>query len=471
MSLVLYNDLTRRKEPFEPLVPGEVRFYVCGPTVYDYFHIGNARPFIVFDVLRRYLIHKGYRVTYVQNFTDVDDKMIRRAEEMGLSLGELAERFIEAYYEDADALGIRRADINPRATREIPAILDLVSRLIERGHAYEVEGDVYFHVPSFPEYGKLAKQSLEELQAGARIEVDPRKRHPLDFALWKAQKPGEPAWESPWGPGRPGWHIECSAMAGHHLGETVDIHGGGSDLIFPHHENEIAQSEAANGKPFVRYWIHNGYLMIDKEKMSKSLGNFLTAREARRRFPPLAIRLFMLSAHYRSPISFSEEGLLQARAGSERLRNGWADLAFALNRREAGGEDPALREVLEKSRRAFTEALDDDFNTAGALAAVFDAIRAVNSHLGGRSDLDRPGAEEARDFLRDVDRVMGILGIDGGPSASEGLSDQAVQALIEERIAARGKKDFARADAIREDLAARGIILEDTPQGTRFKRT
>jgi cysteinyl-tRNA synthetase len=471
MSLVLYNDLTRRKEPFEPLVPGEVRFYVCGPTVYDYFHIGNARPFIVFDVLRRYLIHKGYRVTYVQNFTDVDDKMIRRAEEMGLSLGELAERFIEAYYEDADALGIRRADINPRATREIPAILDLVSRLIERGHAYEVEGDVYFHVPSFPEYGKLAKQSLEELQAGARIEVDPRKRHPLDFALWKAQKPGEPAWESPWGPGRPGWHIECSAMAGHHLGETVDIHGGGSDLIFPHHENEIAQSEAANGKPFVRYWIHNGYLMIDKEKMSKSLGNFLTAREARRRFPPLAIRLFMLSAHYRSPISFSEEGLLQARAGSERLRNGWADLAFALNRREAGGEDPALREVLEKSRRAFTEALDDDFNTAGALAAVFDAIRAVNSHLGGRLDLDRPGAEKARDFLRDVDRVMGILGIDGGPSASEGLSDQAVQALIEERIAARGKKDFARADAIREDLAARGIILEDTPQGTRFKRT
>jgi cysteinyl-tRNA synthetase len=397
--------------------------------------------------------------------------MIRRAEEMGLSLGELAERFIEAYYEDADALGIRRADINPRATREIPAILDLVSRLIERGHAYEVEGDVYFHVPSFPEYGKLAKQSLEELQAGARIEVDPRKRHPLDFALWKAQKPGEPAWESPWGPGRPGWHIECSAMAGHHLGETIDIHGGGSDLIFPHHENEIAQSEAANGKPFVRYWVHNGYLMIDKEKMSKSLGNFLTAREARRRFPPLAIRLFMLSAHYRSPISFSEEGLLQARAGSERLRNGWADLAFALNRREAGGEDPALREVLEKSRRAFTEALDDDFNTAGALAAVFDAIRAVNSHLGGRSDLDRPGAEEARDFLRDVDRVMGILGIDGGPSASEGLSDQAVQALIEERIAARGKKDFARADAIREDLAARGIILEDTPQGTRFKRT
>ena len=270
MAFAVFNDLTRSKETFVPLNPGEVRFYVCGPTVYDYFHIGNARPFIVFDVMRRYLEHQGYRVHYVQNFTDVDDKMIRRAEERGISVPELAERFIAAYFEDADALGIRRATVNPRATEEIPAILDLIRALMDRGHAYQAEGDVYFDVKSYPAYGKLSKQSLEELQSGARVEVDPRKRHPLDFALWKARKPGEPFWESPWGPGRPGWHIECSAMSRHHLGETLDFHGGGCDLVFPHHENEIAQSEGATGQPFVRYWVHNGYLMIDKEKMSKS---------------------------------------------------------------------------------------------------------------------------------------------------------------------------------------------------------
>jgi cysteinyl-tRNA synthetase len=471
MALSLYNDLTRHKEPFKPIVPGEARFYVCGPTVYDYFHIGNARPFILFDVLRRYLIHLGYRVTYVQNFTDIDDKMINRAREMGITVDELAERFIAAYYEDADALGIRRADVNPRATREIPAILELVSRLVERGYAYEVEGDVYFHVPSFPKYGKLTRQSLDELQSGARVDVDPRKRHPLDFALWKAQKPGEPAWDSPWGPGRPGWHIECSAMAGHHLGETIDIHGGGSDLIFPHHENEIAQSEAANGKPFVHYWVHNGYLMIDREKMSKSLGNFLTAREARKKFPPLAIRLFMLSAHYRSPISFSEEGLLQARAGTERLRNGRAELLFALERRETGSPDETLREAIRKARTDFEVSMEDDFNTAGALGTLFEAIRAVNTHLGARPDMDREGLDSARAFLTVAEEVLGVLGNEEETVDPEGLSDRAVQARIDERNAARRAKDFARSDAIRDELAAGGIILEDTPQGTRFKRT
>ena len=467
MAFAVFNDLTRSKETFVPLNPGEVRFYVCGPTVYDYFHIGNARPFIVFDVMRRYLEHQGYRVHYVQNFTDVDDKMIRRAEELGISVPELAERFIAAYFEDADALGIRRATVNPRATEEIPAILDLIRALMDRGHAYQAEGDVYFDVKSYPAYGKLSKQSLEELQSGARVEVDPRKRHPLDFALWKARKPGEPFWESPWGPGRPGWHIECSAMSRHHLGETLDFHGGGCDLVFPHHENEIAQSEGATGQPFVRYWVHNGYLMIDKEKMSKSLGNFLTAREARKRFPSLAIRLFMLSAHYRSPINFSEEGLQQATAAQERLRNGWAELEFALGHRSASPKpDEALRRTLKEGRERFLAALDDDLNTAGALGVVFEVVKGINSALGEASCADREALEEARRFFLEVEDILGVLGI---REEQEDLSTE-VERLIEERQAARKARDFARADAIREELLSRGILLEDTPQGPRWKR-
>ncbi len=466
----LYNDLTRRKEEFVPLVPGEVRFYVCGPTVYDFFHIGNARPFIVFDVMRRYMESTGLNVTYVQNFTDIDDKMINRARELGISVPELADRFIAAYYEDADALGIHRATVNPKATEHIPEIIALVEKLIEGGHAYVVEGTVYFEVSTFPEYGKLSKQTLEELQSGARIDVDERKRHPLDFALWKARKEGEPFWESPWGPGRPGWHIECSAMATKYLGETADIHAGGSDLIFPHHENEIAQAEAATGKPFVRTWVHNGYLLMDNEKMSKSLGNFLTAREMRKRFSPLAIRLFMLSAHYRSPINFSDESLRQATAAVERLRNCWAALEEAKSSlaEKSDGNAHGLAAEIERLRGRFREEMEDDLNTAGALGALFEAVKAINSALR-ESPLPGPDSlGEAASFLRQADEILGVLGI--GKESVSGPSDEEIENLVSERAVAKKKKDFTRADAIRSELLERGVILEDTPQGTRWKR-
>ncbi len=465
----LYNDLTRRKEEFVPLVPGEVRFYVCGPTVYDFFHIGNARPFIVFDVMRRYLESTGMKVIYVQNFTDIDDKMINRARELNITVSELADRFIEAYYEDADALGIHRATVNPKATEHIPEIIELVGRLVRTGHAYTVDGDVYFEVATFPEYGKLSKQTLEELQSGARIEVDERKKHPLDFALWKARKEGEPFWDSPWGPGRPGWHIECSAMAMKYLGETADIHAGGSDLIFPHHENEIAQAEAATGKPFIRTWVHNGYLLMDNEKMSKSLGNFLTARELRKRFSPLAIRLFMLSAHYRSPINFSDDSLRQATSAVERLRNCWAALQEAISSGETRGE-VALRlsTEIKRNRERFRDEMEDDLNTAGALGALFEAVKAINSAL---RESPLPGLAELREaesFLREADEILGVLGI--GKERESGLTDAEIEDRIRERAEAKKRKDFQRADAIRSELLGRGVILEDTPQGTRWKR-
>jgi cysteinyl-tRNA synthetase len=467
----LYNDLSGSKEPFEPREPGHVTFYTCGPTVYDFFHIGNARPFIVFDVLRRYFESQGLKVTFIQNFTDVDDKMIQRAEQMGITVPELAEKFIAAYYEDADALGIKRATANPRATEEIPAIIGLIRRLIEGGHAYAVDGDVYFEVDTFPQYGKLSKQSLDDLHSGARIEVDERKRQPLDFALWKAQKPGEPAWESPWGMGRPGWHIECSAMATRYLGPTIDIHGGGSDLMFPHHENEIAQSEAANGQPFARFWIHNGYLMIDQEKMSKSLGNFFTVRDVRNEYSAPVIRLFMMSAHYRSPINFSRDTLDQAENAHSRLKNGWAEITFALKTRPCDvvpcETDEELRESIAGARKLFDECMQDDFNTAGAIGAVFDVIHATNVSLGRQGGIDYATVESAADFLRMVDDVMGIIGIE---EASAGDDDAEIEALIAERDEARKNKNFKRSDEIRDILGERGIILEDTPQGTRWKR-
>lgn len=465
----LYNDLTRRKEEFVPLIPGEVRFYVCGPTVYDFFHIGNARPFIVFDVMRRYLESTGMKVIYVQNFTDIDDKMINRARELNITVSELADRFIEAYYEDADALGIRRATVNPKATEHIPEIIQLVERLVRTGHAYTVDGDVYFEVATFPEYGKLSKQTLEELQSGARIEVDERKKHPLDFALWKARKEGEPYWDSPWGPGRPGWHIECSAMAMKYLGETADIHAGGSDLIFPHHENEIAQAEAATGKPFIRTWVHNGYLLMDNEKMSKSLGNFLTARELRKRFSPLAIRLFMLSAHYRSPINFSDDSLRQATSAVERLRNCWALLQEAIASGETRGEAaPRLATEIKRNRERFRDEMEDDLNTAGALGALFEAVKAINSAL---RESPLPGLAELREaesFLREADEILGVLGI--GKERESGLTDAEIENRIRERAELKRRKDFQGADAIRSELLEQGVILEDTPQGTRWKR-
>lgn len=466
MALAVYNDLTRKKEPFVTIDEGKVRFYVCGPTVYDFFHIGNARPFVLFDVFRRYLQSLGYEVTYVQNFTDIDDKMINRSHEMGITVPELAEQFIAAYFEDADSLGIKRATIYPRATHEINEIIKIVSLLIEKGHAYEINGDVYFNVESFPEYGKLSKQSIDELLSGARIEIDEKKKSPLDFALWKACKPGEPFWESPWGPGRPGWHIECSAMSTKYLGDTIDIHGGGSDLIFPHHENEIAQSECASGSQFVKYWLHNAYLMIDKEKMSKSLGNFMTVRDIRKKFNPLVLRYFLLSAHYRSPINFSKEGLDQAQSGLERISNCYSDLIFALENREVCERDELLDDAVEKALIGYTEAMDDDFNTAGALGCVFDVIRAVNVHMAEHKGVSAEGLRAAKDFLDSVNCVLGFFPADCG---TEVIADD-IEALINERIEARKNKDFKRSDEIRAQLACCGIIIEDTPQGTRWKK-
>lgn len=466
MALVVYNDLTRKKEEFIPIEEGKVRFYVCGPTVYDYFHIGNARPFVLFDIFRRYLESCGYEVTYVQNFTDIDDKMIKRANETGITVAQLADRFIAAYYEDADALGIRRASVNPRATHEIDEIIRLVALLVEKGHAYQVDGDIYFDVTSFPEYGKLSKQSIDELLSGARVDVDDRKKNPLDFALWKASKPGEPFWDSPWGQGRPGWHIECSAMSTKYLGDSIDIHGGGSDLIFPHHENEIAQSECASGRQFVRYWLHNAYLLIDREKMSKSLGNFKTVRDIRKTVNPLVLRYFLMSAHYRSPINFSEDSLEQAKSALERISNSYSDLKFAISNRRRGKNDDILSGAIKEAAVSFKESMDDDFNTAGALGAVFDAVRAVNIHLGEHGDADMEGLSSALVFIERADDILGFL-----PDSQEIKMDESeVEALIAERDEARKAKNFARSDEIRDILASRGIAIEDTPLGTRWKK-
>jgi cysteinyl-tRNA synthetase len=474
--------LTREKEKFLPVREGHVSFYSCGPTVYDYFHIGNARPFIVFDVLRRYLEHVGYEVTFVQNFTDIDDKMIKRANEENITVAQLAQRFIAEYYQDADVLGIHRATVAPRATDHMSEIVQVIGKIIDKGHAYEVktstgDGDVYFDVKSYAPYGKLSKQSLDELEAGARVEVGESKRDPLDFALWKAAKPGEPSWESPWGKGRPGWHIECSVMSTKYLGETIDIHSGGVDLTFPHHENEVAQAEAATGKPFVNYWLHNGFLLIDKEKMSKSLGNFMTARAAREKYPPLAIRLFMLSAHYRSPINFAPDGLEQAAGGVARLRNCWADLLHTKEDREKevckevckeGELDvTAFFKELKALDGRFYEAMNDDFNTAAAVGVFFEIVKLVNTWLK-RDNLPIAFFDAAEEELRKLDGILGVMGIDEENGSDDEV--QEIEVLIEERNIARKTKNFARSDEIRDALLVRGIALEDTPHGTKWKR-
>ena len=423
-------------------------------------------------MFRRYLEFRGYEVTFVQNFTDIDDKMINRANRDGITVQQLAEKTIADYYEDADALGIKRASFNPRATEYIPKIIALIQRIIDNGHAYVVDGTVYFDVKSFPAYGKLSHQNIDDLQSGARIEVDDVKHSPLDFVLWKPQKPGEPAWESPWGLGRPGWHIECSAMSSDLLGDTIDIHSGGIDLIFPHHENEIAQSEAASGKEFVHYWLHNEYILINAEKMSKSLGNFMTARAAREKFPPLAIRMFLLSAHYRSPVNFAPEGLEQAAAAVERLRNCWGDLQFAKSSR-LGTDDEAgtaLVKAVEEARGKFIEAMDDDFNTAAAMGVIFEAVTEVNKYLKENATVAPAAVSAAEKFFTDMDEVMGIFGIEQDKKNENGDEAAQIEALIAERNAARKAKDWARSDAIRDELAAKGIILEDTPQGTKWKK-
>ena len=459
----IYNTMTRKKEELVPLVPGQIRMYACGPTVYNYFHIGNARPFIVFDTLRRYLEYKGFQVTFVQNFTDIDDKMIRRAHEEGTTVAELGERFIAEYYRDADALGIERASANPRATQHIGEIISLVQKLIDGGHAYAADnGDVYFAVRSFPGYGKLSGQNIDDLENGARVDPTEQKRDPLDFALWKGEKPGEPAWDAPWGRGRPGWHIECSAMSMAILGESFDIHAGGQDLIFPHHENEIAQSEAATGKPFARYWMHNGYINVDNQKMSKSLGNFFTVRDIAKEFDLEAVRMFMLSVHYRNPVNFSRELIQQAEAALTRLRTARERLEEA-QRVQATAEDAAFTASLDGFRARFEAAMDDDLNTADAIGALFDLVRACNTFV------TEPRGGAAIDAAKALfDQLTGVLGL-LQHKQEEAMPEEALR-LLDERQQARKAKDFARADALRAQLKEMGYAVEDTAQGPKLKK-
>ncbi|MCX7710313.1 MAG: cysteine--tRNA ligase [Clostridia bacterium] len=464
----IYNTLTRKKEEFKPVDPNEVKMYSCGPTVYNYFHIGNARPFIIFDTLRRYLEYRGYNVKFVQNFTDIDDKMIKRANEEGITVQELADRFIQEYFKDAKGLGIKEASVHPRATENIDAIIDIIKKLEEKGHAYAVNGDVYFNTKSFEPYGKLSHQSLEDLELGSRIDVDDRKKDPMDFALWKAQKPGEPAWDSPWGKGRPGWHIECSAMSMRYLGETIDIHSGGQDLIFPHHENEVAQSEAATGKPFANYWMHNGFINVNNEKMSKSAGNFFTVRDIVEKFDYEVIRFFMLSAHYRSPINFSAELLEQAKNGLERIYNCLDNLTYL--KEHAGsaqmtGQESELVKKLGEMKQKFNDAMDDDLNTADAIAAIFDIVKEVNSNVTTSSNPSVEVIDYCYSLIRELGGVLGIAQKEKSNSL-----DAEVEDLINQRQQARKDKNWKAADEIRDKLKAMGIVLEDTPQGVKWKK-
>lgn len=459
----IFNTLTRQKEEFVPIEPGKVKMYACGPTVYNFIHIGNARPICVFDTLRRYLEYRGYDVTFVQNFTDIDDKLINKANEESITVREVAERYIGEYLADTKGLGIRPADIHPRATENIDTIIDMVKTLEEKGFAYERDGSVYFRSRRFGEYGKLSHQPLEELEAGARIDVSDKKEDPLDFVLWKAAKPGEPSWPSPWGEGRPGWHIECSAMIRRHLGDTIDIHCGGQDLIFPHHENEIAQSECCTGAEYVRYWMHNGYINVDNRKMSKSLGNFFTVREVAEKFGYEPIKFMMLQAHYRSPINYSLEVIEQCRAALERLHNCRDSLDFALESALGEGDWRAFQEKIDARAAQFVEAMDDDLNTADGIAALFEMARDINTYI------TQPQPKEAVAYaVKRFDELCGVLGLLYN-RASKDL-DGEIEALIAERQSARKAKDFARADAIRDQLAGMGILLKDTPQGVQWSR-
>lgn len=460
----LYNTLTRKKEEFIPIEDNKVRMYSCGPTVYNYFHIGNARPFIMFDLLRNYLIYRGYEVTFVQNFTDVDDKIIKRANEEGISPFEVADKYIAEYFRDADGLGIRRADVHPRVTENIPQIIEFIEELIEKGYAYESAGDVYFDTQKFKDYGKLSRQNLAELNLGSRIEVNEDKRHPMDFALWKSKKEGEIGWESPWSEGRPGWHIECSVMSRRYLGDTIDIHSGGQDLIFPHHENEIAQSEARSGKPFSNFWVHNGYINIDNQKMSKSLNNFFTVREISDEMDLEIVRFFMLSAHYRGPVNYSKELLDQAKAGMTRLYNSKNRMEFLLSMAESGireGEKANL-EKLPEFKKAFIDAMDDDLNTADAITAIFELVSFVNT-----TAKDESSKEYIEQCLAIFSELTGVLNI---IQKKDDVDEEKINELIEKRTAAKKNKDFAESDRIRDELKAMGIELLDTRQGTTWTK-
>lgn len=460
----IYNTLTRKKEEFKPIEEGKARIYVCGPTVYNYFHIGNARPFVVFDTLRKYLEYRGYKVKFVQNFTDVDDKIINKAREEGVTAPEISEKYIAEYFKDAAALNVKKADVHPKVSEHIPEIIDFVSTLIDRGYAYEVNGDVYFSTRKFKGYGKLSKQNIEDLEAGARIAVGEIKEDPLDFALWKAQKEeDEIAWDCPWGKGRPGWHIECSAMAKKHLGDTIDIHAGGQDLQFPHHENEIAQSECCNGVPFANYWMHNGYITIDNEKMSKSKGNFFTVRDILEDYSGEVIRFFLLSGHYRNPINFSDALMEQAKAGLARMENAKENLKHLIA--NSGGEmtddEKAALDGYDKYREEFIAAIDDDLNTADAISAIFELVTAINTAV--KDGASREFAQKSLDTLMELATVVGLLQQD----ADDEIDDE-IQKLVDERQEARKARNFARADEIRDMLKERGITLKDTPQGVQI---
>lgn len=462
----VYNTLTKKKEEFKPLVAGKVKMYVCGPTVYNFFHIGNGRTFIVFDTIRRYFEYRGYEVEFVQNFTDIDDKMIKRANEENTTVKEVGDKYIKEYYEDADNLNIERATVNPRATEYITQIIDFVKGLVDKGYAYEVDGDVYFSTKKFGDYGKLSGQNIEDLQSGARISIDERKKDPMDFAIWKAQKSGEPAWKSPWGMGRPGWHIECSCMAKNILGDTIDIHAGGSDLAFPHHENEIAQSEALTGKTFANYWLHSAFVNVNNQKMSKSLNNFLTARAALEKFDADVIRFLMLSAHYRQQLNFSEELLLSAKASVERIYNTIYNLENLLDEvrtTHITDEEKKYLQSLNKYKEKYIEKMDDDFNTADAITAIFDLIKDVNINVN--IDSSKELITGCLNLIRELGKPLGML----QKSTKVNLDDE-IQKLVNERQQARKNKNWALADKIRDDLKSRGIVLEDTPQGIRWHK-
>ncbi|MCI6276116.1 MAG: cysteine--tRNA ligase [Clostridium sp.] len=460
----IYNTLTRKKEDFVPINDKEVKMYVCGPTVYNYFHIGNGRTFIIFDTIRKYLEYRGYDVKFIQNFTDIDDKMIKKANEEKSTVKEVGDKYIEEYYKDADGLKLKRATVNPRATEYMDEIIEFVEALIEKGYAYEVDGDVYFSTKKFNEYGKLSGQNLDDLQAGARINVDERKNDPMDFAIWKAQKPGEPAWKSPWGMGRPGWHIECSCMSYKLLGETIDIHAGGSDLVFPHHENEIAQSEARTGKPFAKYWMHAAFVNVNNQKMSKSLNNFFTAREVLEKYDAEVVRFLMLSAHYRTQLNFTSEILDSAKASMERLYNAVFNLENLSKEVKVDNLTEGEKEyvkTLDSYREKYIEKMDDDFNTADGISTIFDLVRDVNTNINAESSKEL--VEYALGLIRELGKPLGIL-----ENSTQSDLEAHVEKLIEDRQRARKERNWALADQIRDDLKAQGIILEDTPQGVRW---
>lgn len=462
----VYNTLTRKKEELVPITPGEIKMYACGPTVYNYIHIGNARPLCIFDILRRYLEYRGYNVKFVQNFTDIDDKIIRRANEEHVDFSEISERYIKEFWTDADGLNVRHATINPKATENIDAIIQIISTLIEKGYAYEAQGDVYFSTEKFKDYGKLSHQPLEDLEAGARIMVGEVKREPMDFAVWKAAKPGEPAWDSPWGKGRPGWHIECSAMNWRYLGDTIDIHCGGQDLIFPHHENEIAQSECFTGKPFAHYWMHNGYINVDNVKMSKSLGNFFTVRDVAEKYGYEPIRYLLISAQYRSPINYSTDIIEQCIAALNRLYTCRDSLDFELkNAVDAEHDgDKAIIDGFNKYREQFIAAMDGDLNTADAIASIFELVRDINTNVVGKT----PSKALVEGAIAMFDELTGVLGLVYNRKTETLDSD--VEALIEARTNARKEKNWAEADRIRDQLKEMGIVLEDTAQGVKWHR-